>query len=88
VPRVDRARAGYERASRPRPAKLATNLMLMHLPDGYKPEQVRDDARRQDPDAAGDPPRVTDLGPRPRDARPEKVSVAAGGIYFCDPHAP
>ncbi|MEA2185752.1 MAG: transposase, family [Solirubrobacteraceae bacterium] len=62
--------------------------MLMHLPDGYKAEQVRDAlaAKIQTlPEAAA---RVTwDQGPEM--LKWKQVSVDANiDIYFCDPHAP
>ena len=61
--------------------------MLVHLPDGYKAEQVRDaltQRSRLSPTSSG----VTDLtSPEMRDWK--AVSVAADiDIYFCDPHAP
>jgi IS30 family transposase len=45
--------------------------MLVHLPDGYKAEQVRDALTQKDPDDPRRSARVADLGPRPRDARLE-----------------
>ena len=63
--------------------------MLVHLPDGYKPEQVRDALTTQDPNDPRHPPRVTDLGPGPEMRDWKQVSVAADiDIYFCDPHSP
>ncbi len=63
--------------------------MLLHLPDGYKPEQVRD-ALAQKIKSLPDSVRHTltwDQGPEMRDWK--TVSVDAGiDIYFCDPHAP
>jgi len=63
--------------------------MLLHLPDGYKPEQVRDalaDKIKELPDSV----RRTltwDQGPEMRDWK--QVSVDADlDIYFCDPHSP
>ena len=64
-------------------------VMLLHLPDGYKPEQVRD-ALAAKIKALPDSLRLSltwDQGPEMRDW--EHVSVDAGiEIYFCDPHAP
>ena len=63
--------------------------MLVHLPDGYKPEQVApalaakiktlpDTLRRS---------LTWDQGPEMRDWK--QIHIAAGiDIYFCDPHAP
>ena len=63
--------------------------MLMHLPDGYKPEQVRD-ALAAKIQTLPDVLRASltwDQGPEMRDWK--HVSVAADiEIYFCDPHAP
>ena len=63
--------------------------MLVHLPDGYKPEQVAPALSRKVqtlPDAL----RRTltwDQGPEMRDWK--QVQIDAGiDIYFCDPHAP
>ncbi len=63
--------------------------MLLHLPDGYQPEQVRDalaEKIRTLPDSV----RHTltwDHGPEMRDWK--TVSIDANiDIYFCDPHAP
>ena len=63
--------------------------MLLHLPDGYKPEQVRDVLAAKIktlPDSL----RMSltwDQGPEMRDWK--HVSVDAGiDIYFCDPHSP
>ncbi len=62
--------------------------MLLHLPDGYKPEQVRDalaEKIRTLPDSV----RHTltwDQGAEMRDWK--TVSIDADiDIYFCDPHA-
>jgi len=64
-------------------------VMLLHLPDGYKPEQVRDVLAakiKTVPDSL----RLSltwDQGPQMRDWK--HVSIDAGiDIYFCDPHAP
>jgi len=63
--------------------------MLVHLPDGYKAEQVRD-ALTQKIQTIPDILRASltwDQGPEMRDWK--QVSVAADiDIYFCDPHAP
>ena len=63
--------------------------MLVHLPDGYKPEQVRD-ALTEKIKTIPDILRASltwDQGPEMRDCK--AVSVAADiDIYFCDPHAP
>jgi IS30 family transposase len=63
--------------------------MLLHLPDGYKPEQVRDVLAAKIktlPDSL----RLSltwDQGPEMREWR--QVSIDAGiDIYFCDPHSP
>ena len=45
--------------------------MLVHLPDGYKPEQVRDALAAKIQTLPDILQSVTDLGPRPRDARLE-----------------
>ena len=63
--------------------------MLLHLPDGYQPEQVRDAlaAKIQTLPAALRRSLTWDQGPEMRDW--QDVSVAAGiEIYFCDPHKP
>jgi transposase, IS30 family len=63
--------------------------MLVHLPDGYKPEQVRDAlaAKIQTLPAILRASLTWDQGPEMRDWK--HVSVAADiDIYFCDPHAP
>ena len=64
-------------------------VMLLHLPDGYKPEQVRDVLAAKIktlPDSL----RLSltwDQGPEMRDWK--HVSIDAGiDIYFCDPHSP
>jgi IS30 family transposase len=63
--------------------------MLVHLPDGYKPEQVRD-ALAAKIQTLPDILRASltwDQGPEMRDW--QQVSVAADiDIFFCDPHAP
>jgi IS30 family transposase len=63
--------------------------MLVHLPDGYKAEQVRD-ALTAKIKTIPDILRASltwDQGPEMRDWK--EVSVAADiDIYFCDPHAP
>jgi len=63
--------------------------MLVHLPDGYKPEQVRDAlaAKIQTLPELLRASLTWDQGPEMRDWK--QVSVAADiDIYFCDPHAP
>jgi transposase, IS30 family len=63
--------------------------MLVHLPDGYKPEQVRDAlaAKIQTIPEILRASLTWDQGPEMRDW--QEVSVAADiDIYFCDPHAP
>ena len=64
-------------------------LMLLHLPDGYKPEQVRD-ALAAKIKSLPDSLRLSltwDQGPEMRDWK--HVSVDADiDIYFCDPHSP
>ncbi|MDQ3609871.1 MAG: IS30 family transposase [Actinomycetota bacterium] len=63
--------------------------MLVHLPDGYKPEQVRD-ALATKIQTLPEVLRASltwDQGPELRDH--QQISVAADiDIYFCDPHAP
>ena len=63
--------------------------MLMHLPDGYQAEQVRDAlaAKIQTLPAQLRASLTWDQGPEMRDWK--QVSVDADiDIYFCDPHAP
>jgi IS30 family transposase len=64
-------------------------VMLLHLPEGYKPEQVRD-ALAAKIKTLPDSLRLSltwDQGPEMRDWK--HVSVDAGiDIYFCDPHSP
>jgi IS30 family transposase len=63
--------------------------MLLHLPDGYRPEQVRDAlaAKIQTLPETLRGSLTWDQGPEMRDW--QHVSVAADiDIYFCDPHAP
>jgi transposase, IS30 family len=63
--------------------------MLLHLPDGYRPEQVRDAlaAKIQTLPETLHGSLTWDQGPEMRDW--QHVSVAADiDIYFCDPHAP
>ena len=63
--------------------------MLMHLPDGYKSEQVRDAlaAKIQTLPSQLRASLTWDQGPEMRDWK--SVSVDADiDIYFCDPHAP
>jgi len=64
-------------------------VMLLHLPDGYKPEQVRD-ALAAKIKTLPDSLRLSltwDQGPEMRDWK--HVSIDADiDIYFCDPHSP
>ena len=63
--------------------------MLVHLPDGYKPEQVSDAlaAKIQTIPEILRASLTWDQGPEMRDWK--QVSVATDiDIYFCDPHAP
>ena len=63
--------------------------MLLHLPAGYKPEQVRDAlaAKIKTLPESLRPSLTWDQGPEMRDWK--HVSVDAGTeIYFCDPHSP
>ena len=63
--------------------------MLLHLPDGYRPEQVRDALAAKIQTLPGQLRRslTWDQGPEMRDWK--DVAVAADiDIYFCDPHAP
>ena len=48
--------------------------MLLHLPEGYRPEQVRDALAAEDPNPSRDAAGVVDLGPGTGDAR-----LAPGG---------
>ncbi len=63
--------------------------MLVHLPDGYTPEKVRD-ALAEKVKTLPEAVRLSltwDQGPEMRDWK--QVSVAADiDIFFCDPHAP
>jgi len=63
--------------------------MLLHLPNGYKPEQVRD-ALAAKIKTLPESLRLSltwDQGPEMRDWK--HVSIDAGiDIYFCDPHSP
>src|SRR5205823_12022765 len=63
--------------------------MLVHLPDGYTPEKVRDAlaAKIKTLPHAVRLSLTWDQGPEMRDWK--QVAVAADiDIYFCDPHAP
>jgi IS30 family transposase len=64
-------------------------VMLLHLPDGYKPEQVRD-ALAAKIKTLPESLRLSltwDQGPEMRDWK--HVSIDADiDIYFCDPHSP
>jgi IS30 family transposase len=63
-------------------------LMLLHLPDGYEPEQVRDvlTAKIKTLPESLRLSLTWDQGPEMRDWK--HVSIAAGiDIYFCDPHS-
>ena len=63
--------------------------MLLHLPEGYKPEQVRDvlaEKIKTLPDSVRRS-LTWDQGPEMRDWK--HVAVAADiAIFFCDPHSP
>lgn len=64
-------------------------VMLLHLPDGYQPEQVRDAlaAKIQSLPQVLRGSLTWDQGPEMRDW--QDVAVASDiDIYFCDPHAP
>ena len=63
--------------------------MLLHLPDGYKPEQVRDVLAAKIKTLPDSVRRslTWDQGPEMRDWK--HVAVAADiEIFFCDPHSP
>ena len=63
--------------------------MLLHLPEGYKPEQVRDvlAAKIKTLPEVLRHSLTWDQGPEMRDWK--QVSIATDiDIYFCDPHAP
>ena len=63
--------------------------MLLHLPDGYKPEQVRD-AIAEKIKTLPDSLRLSltwDQGPEMRDWKHVSIDAAID-IYFCDPHSP
>jgi IS30 family transposase len=63
--------------------------MLLHLPDGYQPEQVRDAlaAKIQTLPQVLRASLAWDQGPEMRDW--EQVKIATDiDIYFCDPHSP
>ena len=63
--------------------------LLVHLPDGYKPEQVRDVLAAKI-NTMPDSLRLSlswDQGPQMHECR--RVSIDAGiDIYVCDPHSP
>jgi transposase, IS30 family len=63
--------------------------MLLHLPDGYTPEQVRDAlaAKIKTLPAALRRSLTWDQGPEMRDWKAVKVDAGID-IYFCDPHKP
>ena len=64
-------------------------LMLLHLPEGYKPEQVAPAlaAKMQSLPEALRRSLTWDQGPEMRDWK--TVAVAADlDVYFCDPHSP
>jgi IS30 family transposase len=63
--------------------------MLLHLPDGYKPEQVRDAlaAKIHTLPAVLRGSLTWDQGPEMRDWKHVSVSAEID-IYFCDPHSP
>jgi len=63
--------------------------MLVHLPTGYKPEQVRDALAEKIKTLPGSVRHTLtwDQGPEMRDWK--TVSIDADiDIYFCDPHSP
>jgi len=63
--------------------------MLVHLPDGYKPEQLREPLTQQLSRLPAPLRRslTWDQGPEMRDWK--QVATATGvDIYFCDPHSP
>jgi IS30 family transposase len=63
--------------------------MLLHLPDGYKPEQVRD-ALAEKIKTLPDSLRLSltwDQRPEMRDWKHVSIDAAID-IYFCDPHSP
>ena len=63
--------------------------MLVHLPDGYKPEQVRD-ALTEKIKTIPEILRASltwDQGIEMRDWKPLSVTADID-VYFCDPHAP
>ena len=63
--------------------------MLVHLPDGYKPEQVRDAlaAKISTLPEALRASLTWDQGPEMRDWKTVRVDADID-IYFCDPHSP
>ena len=63
--------------------------MLLHLPDGYGPEQVRDAlaAKIKTLPAALRRSLTWDQGPEMRDWKAVRVDAGIE-IYFCDPHKP
>jgi IS30 family transposase len=63
--------------------------MLLHLPDGYKPEQVRD-ALAAKIKTLPESLRLSltwDQGPEMRDWKQVRLDAEIE-VYFCDPHAP
>ena len=63
--------------------------MLVHLPTGYQPEQVRDALAAKIQTLPGVLRRslTWDQGPEMRDWKDVRVAADID-IYFCDPHAP
>ena len=63
--------------------------MLLHLPDGYKPEQVRDAlaAKIQTLPESLRQSLTWDQGPEMRDWKHVTIDTDID-IYFCDPHSP
>lgn len=63
--------------------------MLLHLPDGYKPEQVRDAlaAKIKTLPEALRRSLTWDQGPEMRDWKQVKIAADID-IFFCDPHSP
>jgi hypothetical protein len=63
--------------------------MLVHLPDGYKPEQVAPAlaAKIQSRPQAVRQSLTWDQGPEMRDWKQVKLAADIA-VFFCDPHAP
>jgi IS30 family transposase len=71
-------------------AERTTNYtMLVHLPDGYKAEQMRDALATKIKTVPGAPEAFPRLGPGIEMQDWKSVKMDAGiDIYFCDPHSP